>query len=71
MDPWGLAFVAAGLFTAICGIGNWDWFMNHRKAQLMCSFFGRTGARIFYIIVGLAFTIFGVLFAMGVIPDKK
>lgn len=52
MNPWGLFFFAVGLF-ALCGAGfNWDWFMEHRKARFVSSVFGRTGARIFYALLG-------------------
>lgn len=71
MNPLGLAIIAAGLFTAIAGVGNWDWFMNHPKARFMCSIFGREGARVFYIIIGIAFVVLGVLFAIGMIQDSK
>jgi hypothetical protein len=71
MNPWGLAFVAAGLFTIAAGVFNWDWFMNHPKARLVCSICGRGGARIFYVVVGTAFVVLGALFAAGVIHDAK
>lgn len=71
MNPIGLGFIAAGLFAAIAGVGNWDWFMNHPKARFMCSVFGRSGARIFYVVIGIAFIVLGALFAAGVIQDSK
>jgi hypothetical protein len=61
MNPWGLAFIAAGLFTVVAGALNWEWFMNHPKARFVCSICGHGGARIFYIVVGSAFIIFGAL----------
>ncbi|QOV89344.1 immunity 17 family protein [Humisphaera borealis] len=71
MNPWGLAFVGAGLFTIIGAVCDWDWFMNHPKARFVCAVCGRGGARIFYVVFGIAFVIFGALFAAGVIHDTK
>ncbi|MBQ8296298.1 MAG: immunity 17 family protein [Ruminococcus sp.] len=42
-----------GLFP-ICGaIFNWNWFFNNYKARGIVRVFGRTGARIFYALIGL------------------
>ncbi|OPZ88926.1 MAG: hypothetical protein BWY74_02936 [Firmicutes bacterium ADurb.Bin419] len=45
--------LGAAIFTIMGAIFNWDWFFENRKARLMVSLLGRTGARVFYIIVGL------------------
>ena len=41
-----------GLFCLICGIFNFEWFFRTRKAQRFVNLIGRTGARIFYIVLG-------------------
>ena len=70
MDPVGLIFVAIGIF-AICGAAlDWEWFMNHRKARFMTAIFGRSGARIFYGLLGSGLSVFGVLFALGIIKNS-
>jgi hypothetical protein len=71
MNPLGLVVVAAGLFSIIAGAMDWDWFMNHPKARLVCGICGRGGARIFYVVLGAAFVVLGVLFATGVIADHR
>jgi hypothetical protein len=71
MNPWGLFFVAAGLFSLLAGMMNWDWFMNHPKARFVCGICGRGGARVFYVVLGAAFVVFGVMFLTGVIHDKR
>lgn len=71
MNWIGLIFVAAGLFALCGGIFNWDWFMNHRKAQFLINLVSRTGARIFYAVFGLAFVVFGILFILGIIKDSN
>lgn len=66
----GWVLVGCGAF-AICGAAfDWDWFMNHRKAQLFVSLFGRPGARIFYALLGTAIAVAGVLVATGILPES-
>jgi len=67
MNPFGLVFVAIGALSMLGGIFNWDWFMNSRKARTMVKLLSRTGARIFYGVLGLALVVFGVLGTVGVI----
>lgn len=63
----GLIFIALGLFTIAGAFFNWEWFMNSRKARPIVRLITRTGARIFYGILGLALTVLGVLFAFNII----
>ncbi len=71
MDPTGLIFVAIGAF-AVCGAGfDWDFFMNNRKAQFMSAILTRTGARIFYGLLGSGLFVFGVLMAFGFVKDGQ
>lgn len=65
MDLRGLILVSAGLFTAAGGILNWEWFMNHRKARFMCALLTRTGARIFYGILGFGIAVIGAFLTIG------
>lgn len=46
-------FVIAGLITIAGSILNWDWFFESRKVRIINSLFGRTAARVFYIIIGV------------------
>ena len=61
MNPWGLAFVVIGMFSIAGGACNWDWFMNHHRARMICSILSRGGARVFYVVLGVAFVVFGAL----------
>lgn len=54
---------AVGLFSITCAVMNWDWYMNSRRARLFVSIFGRTGARIFYVLLGLAMCVIAALSA--------
>jgi hypothetical protein len=69
MNVWGLVFVAAGAFTVAGGAMDWEWFMNHHKARFICSVLGRNGARVFYVLFGMAFVVLGVLLGMGIIQN--
>jgi len=69
MNPVGLILVAAGLFS-ICGAAfDWDFFINSRKARFFVSTFGRTGARIFYALLGLVIVVMGTLITVGIFTN--
>lgn len=53
---------ACGLFSLVCAAKNYDWFMEHRKARALSAIIGRTGARVFYITLGVALIVAGILF---------
>ncbi len=70
LNAMGLFFIVVGLI-AICGAGyDWDWFMNHRKTRFFVAVFKRTGARVFYMLLGGGMATVGVLLMLGVIRDK-
>ncbi len=50
-----LAFLVAGAggYSIVAAALDWDFFMNSRRARLFVKMFGRNGARIFYVILGL------------------
>lgn len=55
-------FILAGSFALISSIFNFNWYFNSRKAAGIVSTFGRTGARIFYGLLGLALIVAGIVF---------
>jgi len=65
MNPVGFFVIFAGLFSTAGGILNWEWFMNNRKARFISKILTRKGARIFYVVLGIAMVIFGILLTMG------
>ncbi len=69
MNPIGLLVVAAGIFSIVGAALDWDWFINSRKAQFWVAILGRTGTRIFYGILGLAISIFGILWTLGLLNN--
>ncbi|MBI3134314.1 MAG: hypothetical protein HYZ14_06510 [Bacteroidetes bacterium] len=44
--------IGGGIFVILASTYNWNFFFENRKARIFLALFGRTGARIFYIIVG-------------------
>ena len=70
-DAWGLIIVLAGVFSIAGGVFDWEWFMNHRKARAICWLCGRGGARIFYVVLGIAMAVLGVMIATGAIQDSR
>jgi small neutral amino acid transporter SnatA (MarC family) len=57
--------VTVGAFSVFGGATGWDWFMNLRKAEGMVSLLGRTGARICYVLSGVAIIAFGSFFIVA------
>ncbi len=65
MNLWALLLLASiGTFSVLGAWKNWDWFMNNRRARLVISLLGRTGARWFYALIGLFFLISAVALFM-------
>ncbi len=63
--PW--FFLLGGLFTVVSAGGDFAFFMEHPKARAFAKVFGRTGTRIFYVLIGLALMGFGGGVLLGVI----
>jgi hypothetical protein len=68
--PWsfGIVFLAGGLIAIAGGLFNWDWFMDNQKAQVFVEKFGRSGARVFYCVLGLAFAGLGLFMVTAFEP---
>jgi len=62
------AILAAGIFSMLGGALNWDFFMNSTKASIIASVFGRSGARIFYVVLGLMLSVAGLYLIMTGMP---
>ncbi len=56
-----LLLILIGLFSILGGILNWNWFMNSWRARFFVNVFGRNGARIFYVGLGVFLVIVGVI----------
>ncbi|QLG42218.1 immunity 17 family protein [Paenibacillus sp. E222] len=56
-----LLAIAAGIFSLLGGINNWDWFMKSFRAGLFVKTIGRQGARVVYGLFGIVLITIGVL----------
>jgi hypothetical protein len=55
-----LLLIVIGLY-AMAGAGlDWEWFMGDPKAQIFVRLLGRTGTRVFYILLGVGVVIIGL-----------
>lgn len=50
-----IILMLVGAFTIGASLANWEFFFTNRKAKFFVNLFGRTGARIFYALLGLGF----------------
>ncbi len=56
-----IIIIACGIFSLLGAVNNWDWFFNNYKAQPFVKIIGRTGARIFYGILGAVIIVLGIV----------
>ncbi len=69
MPIWAsILLVFAGLFSIAGAILDWEWFMTSRRAAMFVRLLGRTGARIFYALLGLFLVGVGAAGGLGCIP---
>jgi hypothetical protein len=56
-----IVLILVGLFSIIAAALDWNWFMNNWRARFFVNIFGRNGARIFYIGLGVFLVVVGVI----------
>ena len=71
MNWMGLLIAGAGAFSVAGAIADWDWFMESRKARFFVKVLGRTGARIFYGLLGLALIALGLAGLLGYVDLNR
>lgn len=57
----GIIAILGGIFCTFCAYKNYNWFMNSSKAWLFVKLFGRNGARIFYMGLGVFLILAGIM----------
>lgn len=68
MHPIGVAMVVGSGAWGILGAWrNWDWFFAWQPAPFFVMLLGRTGARIFYLLLGIALFVTDILAGLGII----
>jgi small neutral amino acid transporter SnatA (MarC family) len=70
MNYFALIFVAFGLFSIVGSYFELGFFMSSRKASRMIRLLGMTGAKIFYILLGLALVTLGLLGFFNIIDIR-
>jgi len=48
-----LTIILCGIFCICASYFDWDFFFNNYKARPFIKLFGRNGARLFYLILGI------------------
>lgn len=71
MNYAGLFLIAAGAFSLLASIFDWNFFFNSRRARRLVSLMGRPAARLFYGVLGLVISIMGGLITMGLIGSPR
>ncbi len=54
-------FIGLGLFSVVAAVLNLEWYFQTSAAQTFVRWFGRTGARLFYVFLGVGLITCGVL----------
>jgi small neutral amino acid transporter SnatA (MarC family) len=71
MPTWvTLLSVFGGLFALAGAVFDWEWFMTNYKAAFFVRILGRSGARLFYALLGLSLAALGFAGAFGLIPPR-
>jgi hypothetical protein len=71
MPSWVIVLsILVGLFSLTAAMLDAEWFMTNYKAAVMVRVLGRTGARVFYALLGLFLIALGAAAALGVIPPR-
>lgn len=53
-------FILLGLLSIIAALFNFEWYFRTSNARTFVNMLGRSGARIFYGLLGLALIVCGV-----------
>ncbi len=54
-------FIVLGVFSITASALNLDWYFQTDGARMFVKRFGRNGARIFYVLLGIALIACGVV----------
>jgi small neutral amino acid transporter SnatA (MarC family) len=63
-----LILVPLGLLSMAGGLFDWQWFINNWRVRAISKLLGRTGARLFYTLLGLGLVVLGYLLAFNLLP---
>ena len=54
-------FIGLGVFTVVAAVLDLEWYFQTSAAQTFVRWLGRTGARLFYVLLGIGLISCGVL----------
>ena len=54
-------FIGLGVFSVVAAVLDLEWYFQTRAAQTFVRWLGRTGARLFYVLLGIGLISCGVL----------
>ena len=54
-------FIGLGIFSMVAAVLNLEWYFQTSAAQTFVRWLGRTGARLFYVLLGVGLILCGVL----------
>jgi hypothetical protein len=61
----GLLFAAIGAWSVCGALLNLEVFMGHRKARSVVAILGQTGARVFFVAIGVGMIALGAFFILA------
>ncbi|MCI6521898.1 MAG: immunity 17 family protein [Parabacteroides sp.] len=54
-------FIGLGVFSVVAAVLDLEWYFQTSAAQTFVRWLGRTGARLFYVLLGIGLISCGVL----------
>lgn len=66
----GLIFLMPGAISTLASLFNWDWFFSTKTASFFVDNLGRTGARVFYGVLGIALLIAAVMIIQSLVSQS-
>ena len=54
-------FIGLGVFSVVAAVLDREWYFQTSAAQTFVRWLGRTGARLFYVLLGIGLISCGVL----------
>ena len=54
-------FIGLGVFSGVAAVLDLEWYFQTSAAQTFVRWLGRTGARLFYVLLGIGLISCGVL----------
>jgi small neutral amino acid transporter SnatA (MarC family) len=71
MPSWVIMLsILGGVFSLMAAALDMEWFMTNYRAAVFVRILGRTGARLFYALLGLFLIALGLAATFGVIPPR-